>query len=474
METISTAQNITDTSAVSAAPVTPAAAVPSAPVKEKVVLAYSGGLDTSVCIKWLQNELGLDVIAMLGNVGQEHDGLEKIAAKAEQLGCVAVEVVDMTDEFANTYLTCAIAANAMYENKYPLLSALSRPLISQHLVACAHKHGAAYVAHGCTGKGNDQVRFETSIMALDPALKVLAPVREWDLGMRPDEIAYAKKHGVPVTQSIEKPYSIDDNLWGRAIEAGVLEDPWAEPPADIWTMTVDPLDAPDAPTYVELGFAAGVPTSLNGQDMPLAELVAELNGIAGANGFGRIDMIENRYVGLKSRECYEVPAGLALIQAHKALEDLCLERDVLHHKLALEQLWADQVYNGRWFSPFKEALDAFMAATQQQVSGSVKLKFYKGGCVVVGRASEAALYDPALATYDNDDAFDQKAAKGFIDIQGLSIKTWAAKKAELAAKSSDGQTIPVNDAAAPHVPFGVVDGSGAEPAPHAQGMAVNY
>lgn len=406
-------------------------AMNNAPAKEKVVLAYSGGLDTSVCIKWLQNEMGLDVIAMLGNVGQEHDGLEKVAEKAKMLGCVAVEVIDMTDEFASDYITCAIAANAMYENKYPLLSALSRPLISKHLVEVAHKHGATSVAHGCTGKGNDQVRFETSIAALDPSLKVIAPVREWDLGMRPDEIAYAQKHGVPVAQSIEKPYSIDDNLWGRAIEAGVLEDPWAEPPADIWTMTVDPLEAPDVATYVEVGFTAGVPTSLDGRDLPLAELIAELNAIAGSCGYGRIDMIENRYVGLKSRECYEVPAGLALIQAHKALEDLCLERDVLHHKLALEQLWADQVYNGRWFSPFKQALDAFMGATQQDLTGAVKLKFYKGGCVVVGRKSAAALYDPALATYENDDAFDQKAAKGFIDIQGLSIKTWATKKAEI-------------------------------------------
>ena len=406
-------------------------AMNNAPAKEKVVLAYSGGLDTSVCIKWLQNEMGLDVIAMLGNVGQEHDGLEKVAEKAKMLGCVAVEVIDMTDEFASDYITCAIAANAMYENKYPLLSALSRPLISKHLVEVAHKHGATSVAHGCTGKGNDQVRFETSIAALDPSLKVIAPVREWDLGMRPDEIAYAQKHGVPVAQSIEKPYSIDDNLWGRAIEAGVLEDPWAEPPADIWTMTVDPLEAPDVATYVEVGFTAGVPTSLDGRDLPLAELIAELNAIAGSCGYGRIDMIENRYVGLKSRECYEVPAGLALIQAHKALEDLCLERDVLHHKLALEQLWADQVYNGRWFSPFKQALDAFMGATQQDLTGAVKLKFYKGECVVVGRKGAAALYDPALATYENDDAFDQKAAKGFIDIQGLSIKTWATKKAEI-------------------------------------------
>lgn len=428
--------------------------------KEKVVLAYSGGLDTSVCIKWLQHEMDLDVIAMLGNVGQEHDGLEKVVEKARMLGCVAVEVVDMTEEFASDYITCAIAANAMYENKYPLLSALSRPLISKHLVETAHKYGATCVAHGCTGKGNDQVRFETSIMALDPSLRVIAPVREWDLGMRPDEIAYAEKHGVPVSQSIEKPYSIDDNLWGRAIEAGVLEDPWAEPPADIWTMTVDPLDAPDAPTYVEVGFAAGVPTSLDGEELPLPELIAKLNGIAGSCGYGRIDMIENRYVGLKSRECYEVPAGLALIQAHKALEDLCLERDVLHHKLALEQLWADQVYNGRWFSPFKQALDAFMAATQHDVTGTVRLKLYKGGCVVAGRKSSCALYDPALATYENDEAFDQKAAKGFIDIQGLSIKTWAMKGA---AHMMGGAPVPTS--------FDVLDGTAGS---HTASRAVNF
>lgn len=399
----------------------------AATAKEKVVLAYSGGLDTSVCVKWLQEEKNLDVIAVLGNVGQEHDGLEKIAEKAQALGCIAVEVVDMQDEFCADFVAPAIAANAMYENKYPLLSALSRPLISLHLVTAAHKHGAHYIAHGCTGKGNDQVRFETSILTLDPTLEVIAPVREWDLGMRPDEIAYAKKHGVPVDACIEKPYSIDDNLWGRAIEAGVLENPWEEPPADIWTMTADPTKAPDAPTYVEIGFEQGVPVSLNGTSMKLADLIITLNGIVGATGFGRIDMIENRYVGLKSRECYEVPAGLALIQAHKALEDLCLERNVLHYKLELEQAWADLVYNGQWFSPLKQAFDAFMAHTQQSVTGDVKLKLYKGSCTVVGRKSEHSLYDLNLATYDNDDAFDQTDAAGFIRLQALSLKTWATK-----------------------------------------------
>ena len=404
--------------------------------KEKVVLAYSGGLDTSVCVKWLQNEKNLDVICVLGNVGQEHDGLEKVREKALSLGAIACEAVDMRDEFCEDYLACGIAANAMYENKYPLLSAFSRPLISKHLVDIAHHYGAAYVAHGCTGKGNDQVRFETAILTLDPDLKVIAPVREWDLGMRPDEIAYAKKHGVPVGASMEKPYSIDDNLWGRAIEAGALEDPWAEPPHDIWTMTVDAEAAPDTPTYTEVGFEKGVPVSLDGEQLDMVTLIERLNKIAGDNGYGRIDMIENRYVGLKSRECYEVPAGLAIIKAHKALEDMCLEREVLHYKLGLEQTWATLVYNGQWFSPLKEALDAFMASTQDMVTGVVRLKFYKGSCVVMGRKSLASLYDKNLATYDNDDAFDQTDAKGFINIQALSLKTWATKRAQLEAVES--------------------------------------
>ena len=397
--------------------------------KEKVVLAYSGGLDTSVCIKWLQEEKGLDVIAVLGNVGQEHTGLEKKVAKAEKLGCVAVECADMRQEFVDDFVAPAIKANAMYENKYPLLSALSRPLLSKHLVDAAHKYGAAYIAHGCTGKGNDQVRFENAIAALDPALKVIAPVREWDLGQRPNEIAYAKAHGIELTSTNDSLYSVDDNLWGRAIECGVLEDPWNEPPAGAWKMSVDPEAAPDEAAYVEVGFTAGVPTSLDGEELGLVELIGRLNKIAGDNGFGRIDMVENRYVGLKSRECYEVPAGLALIEAHKALEDLTLEREVLHYKLALEQDWAVQVYDGMWYSPLKDALDAFFANTQQYVTGIIRLKFYKGSCVVVGRKSAYSLYDYGLATYNEDDTFNQKSAPGFIEIQGLSVKTWAAKRA---------------------------------------------
>ncbi|WP_139650513.1 argininosuccinate synthase [Raoultibacter phocaeensis] len=396
--------------------------------KDKVVLAYSGGLDTSVCLKWLQDEKNLDVIAVVGDVGQEHDGLEQVKQKALDLGVLDCLVVDMRQTFVDEYLSKALFANAMYENKYPLLSALSRPAISKHLVDAAHKYGAKYIAHGCTGKGNDQVRFEASIMMLDPTIEIIAPVREWDLKTRPQEIDWALAHGVPVPATKDNPYSIDDNLWGRAIECGVLEDPWAEPPADIYTMTVNSEDAPDEPEYVEITFSKGLPYAVNDKQMSFMGVILELNKIAGSHGFGRIDMIENRLVGVKSRECYEVPGALALIEAHKALEDLCLEREVLHYKLGIEQSWATSVYNGLWFSPLKEALDAFLASTQQCLSGTVKMKFYKGSCTVVGRKSAYSLYDFALATYDADDAFDHGAAKGFIDLHTLSAKTWASNR----------------------------------------------
>lgn len=312
-------------------------------------------------------------------------------------------MLELKDEFADEYLTKAIAANSMYENKYPLLSALSRPLLASKLVDIAHQYDAKYVAHGCTGKGNDQVRFEASILTLDPDLEVIAPVREWDLKSRPDEVAYAHEHGVPVPEGAnDNPYSIDDNLWGRAIECGVLEDPWNEPPHDVWVMTKDPEETPDTPTYVDVEFEKGVPVALDGEKMPLAALVEKLNQVAGDNGYGRLDLMENRMVGLKSRECYEVPAALTLITAHKALEDLTLERDVLHQKLYLEQTWATCVYNGQWFSPLKKALDAFMAETQKFVTGTVRLKFFKGHCTVMGRKSRArstiTAWPPTIAT----------------------------------------------------------------------------
>lgn len=394
--------------------------------KGKVVLAYSGGLDTSVCLKWLQVEKGFDVIAVCGNVGQDESDLAAIKQKALDMGAIASFAVDMREEYANEFLTLALAANGLYENSYPLLSALSRPLLSKHMVEVAHALGAHYIAHGCTGKGNDQVRFETSIKALDPTLEIVAPVREWDLHCREEEIEWAKAHGVPVAATKKSPYSIDDNLWGRAIECGVLEDPWAEPPADIWTLTADAADAPDHAEYVEIGFEQGVPCSLNGEDMPFVDIVKALNVKAGAHGIGRLDMVENRLVGVKSRECYEVPAAKVLIDAHKALETLCLDGATQHYKLGVEQQWATAVYQGMWFSPLKMALDSFCAATQQYVTGTVRMKLYKGSCTVTGRKSPYSLYDFNLASYGADDVFNHESAKGFIDLYGLPVTTWSA------------------------------------------------
>ncbi|MBQ6586788.1 MAG: argininosuccinate synthase [Coriobacteriales bacterium] len=397
--------------------------------REKVILAYSGGLDTSVCIKWLMEEKGLDVICVAGDVGQERQDLEYVRQKALQIGAVESIVIDMREEFVNDFLSKALAANAMYENKYPLVSALSRPIIVKHLVEVAHQYGAKYIAHGCTGKGNDQVRFEVGIKALDPDIEIIAPVREWDLRTRDEEMEWAAAHGVPVPTTKKSPYSIDDNLWGRAIECGILEDPWQEPPADIYTLTNDArVQTPDEAEYVIISFDQGIPCALNGEPMSFMDIILAMNEIAGRNGFGRIDMIENRLIGVKSRECYEVPGALALIQAHKAMEDLCLERELLHYKLEVEQKWATLVYNGLWYSPLKEALDGFCATTQRLVTGDVRLRFFKGSCVTVGRRSEYSLYDYSLATYDAADAFDHSAAKGFIELHGLPTKVWARQR----------------------------------------------
>ena len=408
-----------------------------AATKEKVVLAYSGGLDTSVCLKWLQAEKGFDVIAVCGNVGQDENDLAAIKQKAIDMGAVASFAVDMREEYANEYVTLAIAANGLYENSYPLLSALSRPLLSKHMVEVAHAFGAKYVAHGCTGKGNDQVRFETSIKALDPSIEIIAPVREWNLHSREEEMEWAKAHGVPVPTTKKSPYSIDDNLWGRAIECGVLEDPWCEPPAGIWTLTADAQSAPDQPEYLEIGFESGVPCSLNGEEMGLVDMIKAINVKAGLHGCGRLDMVENRLVGVKSRECYEVPAAQVIINAHKALETLCLDRETQHYKFGIEQKWATTVYEGLWYSPLKEALDSFCASTQACVTGTVKVKLYKGSSAVVGRKSPSSLYDFCLASYGAQDTFDHEAAKGFIQLHGLPTTVWSAKQGPAAKEMAE-------------------------------------
>jgi argininosuccinate synthase len=398
--------------------------------REKCVLAYSGGLDTSVAIKWIQENHDLDVIALAIDVGQERQDLEFVRDKALGIGAVESILMDVREEYVEEYLSKALKANALYENKYPLVSAMSRPIIVKHLVAEAHRVGARYIGHGCTGKGNDQVRFEVGVAALDPDLQIIAPVREWDLKTREQEMDWAAERGIPVPTTKDNPYSIDDNLWGRAIECGVLEDPWVEPPSDIYTLTSDARGegCGDEAEYAVVSFEEGLPVAYDGVKCSFHQVIEKMNDIAGRHGFGRIDMIENRLIGLKSREIYEVPGALSLITAHKALEDLCLEREVLHYKLGVEQKWAELVYNGMWFSPLKEALDGFIEQTQKLVTGDVRLRFFKGSCVTVGRRSDFSLYDYNLATYDEADSFDHKAAKGFIDLHGLPVKVWARQR----------------------------------------------
>jgi argininosuccinate lyase len=392
----------------------------------KVALAYSGGLDTSVAAAWLRREEGCDVVAVLVDLGQPIDR-EQVAARAAAAEA-ELHVVDAREEFVQQHCLPALAANALYERKYPLVSALARPLLAETVVQVARETGADTVAHGCTGKGNDQVRFEASFAALAPHLAVLAPIRERALP-RDRSVALAREWGIPLS-SESKSYSVDENLWGRTVETGPLEDPWLEPPPDAFALTVDPRDAPDEPAVVEVGFLAGVPVSLDGVDLAPIDVIARLTEVGGAHGFGRVDMIENRLVGIKSRELYEVPGALALIQAHRDLEDITLERDLAHEKDALERRWAELCYYGLWHGPLHRTLRAFMASTQEAVTGTVRLRFFKGSCSVIGRRSPVALYDHGLATYEGAvDRFDQRQAAGFISLWSLPTKVWAAREA---------------------------------------------
>ncbi len=390
--------------------------------KNKIVVAYSGGLDTSVMVKWLKENYDADIITFTGNLGQTKEliGLEE---KAINSGASKAYVEDLTKIFLDEYAFPALKAGAMYEEAYPMACSLGRPLLAKTLVDVARKEGANMVAHGCTGKGNDQVRFEVSVGALAPDLQNLAPLRTWEFKSREEEIDYAKKHNIPVLVTKDKPYSIDENIWGTAIECGILEDPMAEPPTDAYQHTVAPENAPDIAETVSIEFEKGIPISVNGKKLDSVLLVKLLNDIAGKNGVGRIDLIENRLVGIKSREVYESPAATVLHFAHKELERITLEKSVAHYKVKIAQEYSDLIYNGLWFTPLREALQAFIDKTQEKVTGLVILKLYKGTIRIVGRTSPYSLYDPALATYTIEDQFDHTASEGFIKIYGLPYKT---------------------------------------------------
>ncbi|MEK4229779.1 argininosuccinate synthase [Solibacillus sp. FSL H8-0538] len=383
---------------------------------KKVVLAYSGGLDTSVAIPWL-TEQGWDVIAVCLDVGEGKD-LEFIKNKALQVGAVESYMIDAKDEFAEDFALVSLQAHTWYEQKYPLVSALSRPLISKKLVEIANETNADAVAHGCTGKGNDQVRFEISIKALNPDLEVLAPVREWGWS-RDEEIEYAAKHNVPIPATLDSPFSIDQNLWGRANEAGVMEDPWVAPPEEAYGLTVAIENTPDTAEVIEIEFVKGKPVSLNGKEMKLADLIQELNAVAGAHGVGRIDHVENRLVGIKSREVYEIPGAKVLLTAHKELEDITLVKELAHFKPVIEKKLSELIYDGLWYSPLRPALQAFLDESQQYVNGTVRVKLFKGHVIVEGRKSPNSLYNEKLATYSKDDAFNHGSAVGFIELWGL-------------------------------------------------------
>ena len=390
----------------------------------KAVLAYSGGLDTSVTIRWLV-EQGYEVTAVAVDVGQQEDFWE-IVGRGRKAGATEVRVVDAVARYAGEFLTRAIKANGLYEQKYPMVSGLARPCIVEEVVAVAREVGADTVAHGCTGKGNDQVRFEVGFYVLAPDLTVLAPIR--DAGIpREKAIALAEEWEIPIANVVTT-YSVDENLWGRTAECGPLEDPWVAPPEDAFARTASPAERPGEPAEIAVTFERGLPVALDGAAASLPEIVRALDALGGSYGFGRVDMIENRRVGIKSRELYEVPGALATIRAHQALEDLTLEREVAHHKPLLEQRWADLVYDGQWFSPLRHAIDAYVDATQSHVTGDVRLRFEPGACTVVGRRSDHSLYDLGLATYGSEDAFDQSDAEGYVRLYGMPLKVWSAKQ----------------------------------------------
>ena len=398
-------------------------------MKDKVVLAYSGGLDTSVAIRWIAEKYKMNVIAMSIDLGAEKD-YEGIRKKALKVGAHKALVVDAKDKFINDYVFPSLQADAIYEGQYTLATALARPLIAKLMVEVALKEKATAVAHGCTGKGNDQVRFDVTVLALAPQLDVIAPAREWGF-TREETIQYAHRSGIPVPVTVKSPYSIDENLWGKSIECGILEDPWAEPPEEVFTWTKSPQKAPNKPQYVEIGFQQGIPISLDGKSLGGVELVEKLNAIAGENGVGRVDHLENRLVGIKSREVYEAPAATVLLAAHLALEQMTLSKDQLRFKARVAQEYADLVYNGLWFSAMHDDLTAYVKSTQIHVDGTVRVKLFKGKATVVGRKSPKSLYSYKLATYDKEDKFDQSASLGFIQIFGLPVKTQAQVQKKL-------------------------------------------
>lgn len=391
--------------------------------KERIAVAYSGGLDTSVIVKWLQEKYNAEVITVTGNLGQKKE-IVGLKEKAKKSGAVKVYIQDLRKEFVEEYIWPTLQAGALYEFTYPMATSIGRPLLAKALVEVAKKEKCTAVAHGCTGKGNDQVRFEVSVAALAPELKIIAPVREWEFKSREEEIAYCERHGIPVVATKQSPYSIDENIWGTAIECGILEDPMVEPPEDAYQRTVSPTKAPDMPAYITIDFQQGIPVAVNGKKMNGIELIDYVNEIGGAHGIGRLDLIENRLVGIKSREIYEAPGATILHFAHRELERLTLDKDTAHYKAKVAQDYADLVYNGLWFTPLRAALDAFVQETQKVVTGSVKLKLYKGSIEIAGRTSPYSLYDTKLATYTEEDQFDHRASAGFIKIYGLPVKTF--------------------------------------------------